>query len=605
MSESTVTRAGDLSQDAETRMRSGDSAFEVATWLEAQEGVVVEVTDGRAIIYRVAGSVPIVVEHPGVEGIARRPAPVAPARYVPRLRLPVLSAPTNLAQTTISEATDVVGSQREDRNVKRALVLAPYQWQVGVYGDGVVAAQMLGATRWYKDNVTYVANTQQSDQNVTVEHFMNWSQYDTIHVNTHGKSLCPEEGACATYLMTGQRIPKDELDAFVARHPEIRGAGIGIRDRDEEIELVVFNDFFLNLYGPGSLQNKVIYFSACEILAESNMLDSLSAASENSDLFSWTYSVGADDAIAAARALYERMAKQGQSAGDAYERVPDGVKLGRPSHALDSDPYRHYGVEMDQEGQVRLIDRTQTTDLQHHVMGQETHHVREVITLLHPESKTTLEPGAVYPINGTLGDGDPERIELMFRVEGYTQQEIENEDILISFLLDGQPTVSYRAFLPADDDHIEVEAEGEFRWRVQFEEIEIPDQQPGTDLTFRAELHLPGGDPSVHEVDPVRTGQRDVRAVFGRPPLAAGQSYTVALDRDSQMARADLSAEGRQFAMFYDQALGRAYYPNPQGGYWYLDGLQAGALTAPLVPVEWPLRRLEEGGFEHETYACG
>jgi len=89
--------------------------------------------------------------------------------------------------------------------------------------------------------------------------------------------------------------------------------------------------------------------------------------------------------------------------------------------------------------------------------------VREVITLLDPESKATLQPGAGYPMAGTLGDGNPERIELMFEVEGYTRQEIENEDLLISFLLDGEPIVAYRAFLPAQDEHTEVEAEGESR----------------------------------------------------------------------------------------------------------------------------------------------
>jgi hypothetical protein len=300
------------------------------------------------------------------------------------------------------------------------------------------------------------------------------------------------------------------------------------------------------------------------------------------------------------------MAKQGQSAADAYERIPDGVKRNRPSHAADYEPYRHYGVDTDDEGQVRLIDLTQTTDFQHHTVGVETNHVREVITLLHPESKATLEPGAVYPINGTLGDGKSDRIELLFRVEGYTQQEIENEDLTISFLLDGAPTVAYRAFLPADDDHVEVEAEGEFAWLVQFEEVEVPDQQPQSEVTFRAELHLPGGAPSVHQVAPVQPGQRDVRAIFQSPPLKAGQSYSVALDRDTQVARADVSAEGQTLVLFYDQAADRAYYPNPQaGGYWYMDGGAGAALTAPLIPVEWPPRRLEEGGFVQEEYACG
>jgi hypothetical protein len=37
----------------------------------------------------------------------------------------------------------------------------------------------------------------------------------------------------------------------------------------------------------------------------------------------------------------------------------------------------------------------------------------------------------------------------------------------------------------------------------------------------------------------------------------------------------------------------------------YWDSPAAAALTAPLIPVEWPPRRLEEGGFTHERYGCG
>ena len=109
----------------------------------------------------------------------------------------------------------------------------------------------------------------------------------------------------------------------------------------------------------------------------------------------------------------------------------------------------------------------------------------------------------------------------------------------------------------------------------------------------------------VHEVDPVMTGQRDVTATFGRPPLEAGQSYTVALDRDSQVARADVNAQGQQFVMFYDQAAGQAYYPNPQGGYYAVGGVAGEGLVAALKPVDWPPKRLEDAGFTHETYPCG
>jgi hypothetical protein len=71
------------------------------------------------------------------------------------------------------------------------------------------------------------------------------------------------------------------------------------------------------------------------------------------------------------------------------------------------------------------------------------------------------------------------------------------------------------------------------------------------------------------------------------------------------VARADLAAEGQQFVLYYDQQTGLGYYPNPQGGYWSVEGGMAEALVAPLIPVDWPVRRLDEGGFARESYPCG
>ena len=37
----------------------------------------------------------------------------------------------------------------------------------------------------------------------------------------------------------------------------------------------------------------------------------------------------------------------------------------------------------------------------------------------------------------------------------------------------------------------------------------------------------------------------------------------------------------------------------------YVDGDLGKGFTGPLIMVEWLPRQLTQGGFEHETYACG
>lgn len=625
-SDETLQQAIGYADTAEERMRAGASAFETVEWLQEQEGVEDPITDGRAIIYRVAGSVPFIVEHPGVAEVTRNESS-RPGRWPPdvdlgdaltSLSLPAFpEVPAVHAQPIVSEPTDVVGSQRADRNTKRALVLAPYLWQFGASDDAPVAAEALGNTRWYEGNVTYVANADETDRNVGIEHFMGWEQYDTIHVSTHGKSICPEDQGCMTYLNTGYRVPETQRDAFAEQHSDLKGVGVGFvdtRDTDEnpdvnQIELVVVADFFKNYYGSGSLKNKVIYFSACEMLAQSDMLNALRTASENTDFFAWTYTVKAADARAVAEELYDKMAAQGQAAGDAYRRIPDGAKLGRPSEATGYDVGLYYGLEESDEGQFELVDRTRTTDFVHHVLGQENNHVREVITLLDPDDESVLTPGTVYPIDGTLGDGEPEYIELLFRVEGYTQPEIEQEDILISFTLDDESILAYRAFLPPDAEDVEVTQQGDYEWLVRFTDVEIPDQQPGDQMRFGAQLQLPGGDESVHTVEPILTSRLDVRATI-QEPLEAGQSVVFTYDRDTQTLRADMQAEGGGATFFHDERAERFYVPNPEtGGYWFYETprgeTEAGWAFLRIVRVsEWTRHQLKEAGFAEEEFAC-
>lgn len=572
MENTTVERAVSLSKQAKTRMRDGESALEAADWLRSRDNIHDVSTDGRVIFFRVEDGLPIVVEHPGEDNTqAHSSPPQNDARGNTNQTSPASIFGANIAhaQAVVSQPTGVVGMQRENREQKNALLLAPYLWDFGTGDETPQVANILQQTRWYKDGVTTITNPQKDSQNVTVEDFASWADYDVVHLSTHGNSACKNndpDGLCKTYFQTGHRFDIENLDKIKEEYGSYLGVGLKAPERGDSgvAEFIIMSDFIKNYYGGGKLKNQTVFLSACELLAQSDMKAAFETAGQNTDLFAWTYSVNVSDAKNAAVKLYRYMAADGQSAGKAFKRLPDGEKTGLPSSAADYNPFRRYNLENAGTNAAKWVENSQTTSLKHHELGaQQTNHIREVITQIHPRTDDRLRPGMISYINGKANDGEPEKIDTEFKIEGYKANELENENVTITFKVDGQKVVSNQVILPDNpDDDVNVTQKDTRRWRVEINNIEIPDTHPDKAMTFRVELNLPeSSNTSVHEVAPISV-PRDVRAII-HEPLKAGQTFQVTYDADTAVSHALVGADGREMHIYYDEKNGAADYIGP------------------------------------------
>jgi hypothetical protein len=61
-------------------------------------------------------------------------------------------------------------------------------------------AATLSGTRGYENRVTFQANQQQSSSDVGLGSFMDWDEYQVVHVTTHGKRVCTTAGCRATLV---------------------------------------------------------------------------------------------------------------------------------------------------------------------------------------------------------------------------------------------------------------------------------------------------------------------------------------------------------------------------------------------------------------------
>ena len=340
------------------------------------------ITDGRALIFRVEGSVPIVIEHPAVlEARAQEKSyqPGQPAGIINNL------SPTGTSRTSfnwkprkahaahvVSQETEVVGSQRENRQEKSALILEPNFYQFTPFVQGQRIHDFLNPTRWYAGNVRYMEktsfNTKKLEEegynapDIDILAFQGWEQCDVVHLHTHGNAICrdpanPTPEGCTTYLTTGIHYSLDVFEEHRSEFMERKGHGLSISYGSiheisktiKAYEVVLLVDFFRYHYDSGELENMILSFSACEILFEADMAQALREVSQDSDLFAFTKSVWTGDSQKAYTRLYRDMIQKGLPAKDAFDRMPDDLKSGLKPSAVGYEP-EIYNIPDDIEG---------------------------------------------------------------------------------------------------------------------------------------------------------------------------------------------------------------------------------------------------------------
>lgn len=157
----------------------------------------------------------------------------------------------------------------------------------------------------------------------SVAPFMNWQAYDLINVSTHGRQFCREEeqgSRCSTLILTGQfaYITRARLDAGGFDLPpgaywaRITGADV------DQVSLVLSTDFFRAHY-PGGLDDKVIFFNACETAQANELVDAISG--ENTAVLGWSAAVDSPAAQEIAEKLYELLLEEGLRVGRDRSRL--------------------------------------------------------------------------------------------------------------------------------------------------------------------------------------------------------------------------------------------------------------------------------------------
>jgi hypothetical protein len=485
--------------------------------------------------------------------------PVLRQAGIPAILFSILSLTPHLSHSE-SPIASVVGSERQgiEREKKRGLVLLPFKHEFGE-NDGDVVARITSAHRNYSAGVTHLANTVKTAQNITLEDYMNWDQYDFVYLSTHGLNIngCWVHGEkiegidptqCRTLLYSGIRVPKKEWESFKSKYEN--KAGLGFLG-----EILYINDqFFAQHYSPGSLKNTILFLDACELGQYGEFPELFRSLLSDAQLLYWSNAVQVPDSLAAAKHLYNRMVKDGVTLQRAYEEMPSAKK-----NRLKSEQWPLKILEQDLG--ISVNDTLQTyTDLKLLTVGKPQHLI-EPITLLNKKTGQPLKKDDLLVFSGFYGDGKPERINLALELKGYTWSEIEEAGMEFSLVINGKTALDRYSLTmaPLEAPLITVEpGPSAYRHILKLHELDIgQDIEPQSYPIIEVYFHL-SKDNDAYQQLRVRVGNPDLRVEMqdGRDRVtlryeaakdairveAGGEAGTIFADKEGYMI---MRSEGR------------------------------------------------------------
>jgi hypothetical protein len=238
---------------------------------------------------------------------------------------------------------------------------------------------------------------------------------------------------------------------------------------------VLTADFFRHQY-PSGLDNSLVFINACQSFGPqaTDVVDAIQGTT--SVVFGWTEAIYQGDAAAAAEALYQALSEGGYPAMVAHDRI-GGLKTGRP-------------VPGSSAPQLRLSERPVGGDLR----------IRDVVYLLHPGSAQILTASDLVPIDSTQGDGTPDAVPYLVRVDGVKPDLAGGMMVHVS--IDG---------LEADPVPLaEGQVDDDDRWTVGGTMPLGYDLEGETPVTFRAWVNLHSGGESRHETGAILSGEEPI-----------------------------------------------------------------------------------------------
>lgn len=482
---------------------------------------------------------------------------------------------------------NVVGAQRgENRQNKKALLLAPYAWEFGHVDDILIPFNKLPNNRNYKDRVTYKENKTKNEQQISFEDYLSFNNFDVVHLSSHASKTCEFEeediqpsNKCRTYISSGIKYEKKDRQELIdlIKSKNVRGISL------EYGELFFIPKFFSDAYP--KVNNKLFIFSACELGQQGDIQITFDNIMRNGQLFYWQNLTNVLDSYKAFHNLYDRMLQYGESAPTAFKNMPDSLKNNIPY-------FKNKRASGDTEQTYNYLKMaTKGTAM----------HIIEPISFIDEKTKKELQADTVYPFEGILEDDQPEEASFTLEFLGYTVQEMEEKDMSFSLKVDGTTVLNHVSFLPDTDhdDDIEVKAgKNEKTTLVTFKSVDLKkDLKKTSSVKLEALFHF-SEENYGYQMIHVITGSSDMRIVMKSPDGAINMFF----DADNYALKMTHPAESQTL---YSDEEGYIYMNIPGKGWMKTKLLQMFGAVAQLAPIDMDFAglKMNKGSVMHKIPA--
>jgi len=381
-------------------VRDNGTMDDVRSYLEGQPDVFDVDGNHRVVVFRVDGMPPTVFDDVTVvRGMVPDNVAGTAAGGAGKDRSGVQSERTARIEEVVGEDVNMDGTV-DQKDIKRALVLAPYLWDFSPNDESADLASRLELLRGYAGNVVYKSNPNRDDANITIEDWLFLANYDVVAISTHGSRRCeilPDlSNRCQVWISSGVAQEWDE--PFPVQVGVTAGGYYDDTDMEsQQIGRISLGLDFWRFYYGGALDKRLISFSACET---ANTEGSTLAAAIGGDDFvmsGWTEVVYSSVAFPTILAFYEELAK-GLTTREAYEII---AELGLFPYVDDENIEVDFEVFSPGNDEVRIV---------------------ELPRLMYEDAEMPEGINIVDLVDGMVGDGNPDTLQLTVQIDGVTPE---------------------------------------------------------------------------------------------------------------------------------------------------------------------------------------
>lgn len=402
---STIERSLSLSDEAAQQLDGGTEIDQVAAFLASQSDVAEVTVDGPVLGFRLLGGRPMIVDVAGEQEFlpnAQAAGDVGSFNAVASFAAQSSSARNLNAVRTVPRTLTSGGNKAQ----RRALVLSPFRYEENFGNAGELVAAALSSLRGYGGNVTYLATVDEFDPKVTVDVLTQLQDYDVIHLDTHGGTLCKDkdvtlpktlekgkdkkkcDNGITDFLV--QRFHGTAQDLQSIAHPGI----VHYRGRLHQ-SIAVTADFFRHYY-PDGLANTLFILGSCNTF-RTDMADAI--AGSRGVFLSWDgyteYSLVKNTSLSLLDSL-----GLGLTVGEAFARLPS------------------FSAE-NPEAQGSTLQRTPRR------VGGDLR-IRDLLTVRDNLTGEIITDASGIEVKEVPGDSQNDNLDLEFTVEGISPEQLAN-----------------------------------------------------------------------------------------------------------------------------------------------------------------------------------